>query len=53
MPLFPGLFMVIRLMVEDGHGTVNLFRKDKSDHLMGKCHAGEGNLFIRPVVNAR
>ncbi len=34
-----GLFMMIRFAVDDGHGPIDLFGENQTDHLMRECHA--------------
>lgn len=46
-----GLFVVVRLASQDGHGTVNLLDEDEANHLVGEGHPGEGNLFLCRQIN--
>ena len=47
------LFVMVGLVVQDGHGPVDLFGEDEAYHLMGERHARKGNLFRRGGVDTR
>jgi hypothetical protein len=42
--------MMILLIVQNGTTPVNLFNQEKSDHLVGEGHAGEGNGPVSPAA---
>ena len=37
--------MMVRLVIQDRHRPVNLLDKDQSDHLVGKSHLAQRDLF--------
>lgn len=49
--VYGALFVVVRLSLDDGHGAVELFDEDESDHLVGEGHAGEGDFVVGALVN--
>ena len=45
------LFVVVRFVVKNRHGSIQLFYEDDANHLMRKGHAAEGNLFVGSFIN--
>lgn len=43
---------MIRFVIQDSHRSVDLFRENQTDHLVGECHAGEGDLFRIGSIHA-
>lgn len=48
-----GLFMMIRFAVDDGHGPIDLFGENQTDHLMRECHARKRDFLVCLFVDAR
>ena len=46
------LFMMIRLIAQDRHCPVDLFDKDKADHLMGESHFAQGYFLGSGFINS-
>lgn len=44
------LLVVVRFVVDDSHGTVNLFRKNESNHLMRESHTRKRDFFMCALV---
>ena len=45
--------MVVRAVVQNGHGPVKLFHEDKPYHLVRERHFGKGNLFLGSLIDGR
>ena len=43
--------MVVRLAAEDGHGAIELFNKQQTDHLVAEGHLAEADFGICALVN--
>ena len=43
--------MVIRLVIQDCHGAIDLLDEDEADHLVGERHPAERNLFLRRAID--
>lgn len=44
------LLVVVRFVVDDSHGAVNLFRKNESNHLMRESHTRKRDFFMCALV---
>ena len=44
--------MVVGFVVEYGHGAVDLFDEEETNHLVGEGHFGEGEFFVGAFVHA-
>ena len=45
--------MMIRFTVDDGHGPIDLFGENQTDHLMRECHARKRDFLVCLFVDAR